>query len=624
MNNVLSIEQLFSERVLRVPDYQRGYAWEKPHLDELLEDLELLPSGKHHYTGTVVLHAAGGAGLLDEEGKSYSVFNLVDGQQRLTTIVLLLDSIRREMLADGLTKLADGIKKTYVGVPALNGQPLYKLTLNSDCHRFFIENALADSPGPEGPAIFSQHRLAAAKAYFKELLIQRREELGDSFRQWLIELRNKVTQQLKLVVYIVGDESEVGVVFETMNNRGKQLTELEKAKNYLLYLATKMDVASDSIRAAINDTWAEVFKNLMAAGLAHEEDRLLRMHWVMAYNPRSKDWDGSKSIKARFNLRRHQGKHKLLLEELTQYTRTLRSASVAFCDIQSPDRTEAFRGFKQNPGTRAEIVNVSEKLRRLRVIAPFLPLLMAARLRFAEDAAAYLDLARLCEVFGFRVYRFLKKRSNTGQSMFWSLGHKLYGEQASVEEVSASIRWHILYYCPDDVFAQSFTAADGEDWYDWAGIKYFLYEYEEYLASVAKTPVQVLWKTVQEMPLEDSIEHILPQTPDDPYWTARFKTADRKLYTHDFGNLCLTLHNSNYGRKSFPKKKGTPGAKDPCYANAGFFMERALAGLNDWTVKDLLERKATMASWAVERWHVDAIGDDQGAEIQDDDEEVDE
>src|SRR5262245_49111272 len=96
MNNVLSIEQLFSERVLRVPDYQRGYAWEEPHLDELLEDIELLPQGKHHYTGTVVLHATEDTGLLDEEGKSYSVFNVVDGQQRLTTLVLLLDSIRRQ------------------------------------------------------------------------------------------------------------------------------------------------------------------------------------------------------------------------------------------------------------------------------------------------------------------------------------------------------------------------------------------------------------------------------------------------------------------------------------------------------------------------------------------------
>jgi hypothetical protein len=552
------------------------------------------------------------------------VFNVVDGQQRLTTLVLLLDSIRREMLIDGFTKLADGIKKTYVGVPAPNGQPLYKLTLNSDCHHYFVENALADSPGPEGPAIFSQQRLAAAKAHFKEFLAQRRKELGDAFKQWLLDLRNKVTQQLKLVVYVVGDESEVGVVFETMNNRGKQLTELEKVKNYLLYLTSKMEIASDTIRVAINDTWAEIFKNLMAAGLAHEEDRLLRMHWVMAYNPRTKDWDGSKTIKAKFNLRTHHGKHKLLLEELTQYIRTLRSASVAFCDIQSPSRTEAFAGLKQNPGTRGAIINVSEELRRLRVIAPFLPLLMAARLRFAEDADAYLALAKLCEIFGFRVYRFLEKRSNTGQSLLWSLGHRLYGKQASVGEVSASIRWRILEYCSDAVFSQSLTAADGESWYEWSGIKYFLYEYEEYLAALAKTPVQVLWKTVQEMPLEDSIEHILPKNPDDPYWTARFKAADRKLYTHDFGNLCLTLHNSSYGRKPFPDKKGAPGAPKPCYGNSGFFMERALAALNDWTVKDLVERKAAMASWAIERWHVDAVVDEDGAEIQDDDEDGDE
>ena len=55
MNNTLTVEKLFSGRLLRVPDYQRGYAWDKKNWTDFIEDLDLLPRGKHHYTGTVVL-----------------------------------------------------------------------------------------------------------------------------------------------------------------------------------------------------------------------------------------------------------------------------------------------------------------------------------------------------------------------------------------------------------------------------------------------------------------------------------------------------------------------------------------------------------------------------------------
>ncbi|PKN05722.1 MAG: hypothetical protein CVU74_00210 [Deltaproteobacteria bacterium HGW-Deltaproteobacteria-9] len=98
MNNVQSIEEIFSGRLLSVPNYQRGYAWEDRQLSEFLEDLEFLGEAKEHYTGTLVLHGTDKATCqMDKEGKSYTIFNVVDGQQRLTTIVLLLYAISQEM-----------------------------------------------------------------------------------------------------------------------------------------------------------------------------------------------------------------------------------------------------------------------------------------------------------------------------------------------------------------------------------------------------------------------------------------------------------------------------------------------------------------------------------------------
>src|SRR4051812_24154687 len=110
MNNVFTIEKLFADRIFTVPDYQRGYAWEEQQLTEFVEDLDALSSGKDHYTGTLVLHDRKGdeAARTDDEGRHYVVSEVVDGQQRLTTVILLLDAVRREMAGVTATaKLAE-------------------------------------------------------------------------------------------------------------------------------------------------------------------------------------------------------------------------------------------------------------------------------------------------------------------------------------------------------------------------------------------------------------------------------------------------------------------------------------------------------------------------------------
>ena len=162
LNNVLSVQQLFEGRVFRVPDYQRGYAWETQQRTEFLEDLEILGSGREHFTGLVVLHKSSNVPQkLDAEGKSYRAYDVVDGQQRLATIVLVLDAVRRELASFGdeaARPLAEGIRRSYVAATDVGGQPLYKLALNSDCDHYFRTVALSDQPGPEGPQISSERQ----------------------------------------------------------------------------------------------------------------------------------------------------------------------------------------------------------------------------------------------------------------------------------------------------------------------------------------------------------------------------------------------------------------------------------------------------------------------------------
>lgn len=236
-----------------------------------------------------MLHDQADARKLDSEGKSYRVYDVVDGQQRLTTIVIMLDAVRRELasLDDPIAQsLADGIRRSYVAATDVGGQPLYKLTLNSDCDHYFRTVALSDQPGPEGPQISSERPLANARLEFSTYLQWHGDGDDAAYQAWLTELYLKIVNQLRVSRHEVESAGDVGVIFEVMNNRGKPRSELEKVKNYLLYAASTLSVPNN-LPHVVNDAWAEIFRQLMAAGLTSstDEDRLLRAHWLTAYDP---------------------------------------------------------------------------------------------------------------------------------------------------------------------------------------------------------------------------------------------------------------------------------------------------------------------------------------------------
>ena len=293
MNNVVSLDDLFHKRVFRIPDYQRGYSWEARQVQEFLEDLELIGSHNSHYTGTVVLHALSSESRrTDEDGNRYAPVAIVDGQQRLTTIILLLDGIRRLLAKSSKQNraLSQGICKNFISARAESGNKLYKLTLNTDTDHFFRTNVLADKSSVEGANISSHRRLESAKKQIETYLVTHTNEGKKDGYKWLRGLHEKVTTQLHLTLYQVENEAEVGVIFEVMNDRGKPLTEMEKVKNYLLHASVSLRGGKEpnTLAESVNGAWSEILRQLMAAGLesSADEDRLLRANWLTHHDPR--------------------------------------------------------------------------------------------------------------------------------------------------------------------------------------------------------------------------------------------------------------------------------------------------------------------------------------------------
>ena len=247
---------------------------------------------------------------------------------------------------------------------------------------------------------------------------------------------------------------------------------------------------------------------------------------------------------------------------------------------------------------RSEILVVAgQQLIRINVVAPFLPLLMAIRMKYPDDGELYIGSVKACERYAFRIFRLLRRRSNTGRSSFRRLAYRFYQEEVGRDELIAEIDERTRWYSPEQSIEEFYADKDENDYYHWSGIRYFLQEYEAHLARKQNKNVPD-WS---QLNTPHTIEHILPVTPSPEWIKCWPDEKERERYTHDLGNLCLTTDNSSYYNKPFDQKRGKAG-EAKCYAGGDLTMERVLAKFDVWNKDYLLERRERMIMWAKGRW----------------------
>jgi len=616
LDNLQTFYGLFSQWRFHIPDYQRGYAWGMDQWKALMDDLLTLTDDNDHFTGLLVLHENTNPDLkIKVRGISKDVYDIVDGQQRMTTIVILLDEIHREMHMLEITDLDDiahSIVETYLYEPGPGGMAALKLNLDRNNHDFFTHNILeCDDKDIGGAKIQSHFNLLGAKNYFRNYFQEKQKETGENYPLWLETLYGKVCNQMKVMVYRLRSEADAGVVFESMNNRGKKPNQLDLVKNYLLFLASKLGPEMNpKLTEEINKAWETIFKQLTAADVPNDEETLLQMHWFTVYDHDKKHWDKAKEksdlIKGRFSLLNYINRYEELFQELVSYVRTLSNASIAYGDLHKPSRPDAFQIYANAPDIRKNIIAFSQKLLRFGILRPFQPLLLASRLNATDTADQYLQVVQLCELYAFRVFAIAERRPNSKEAVLFRLGNQFYHGRISLSSLDETLRRDLLHESKDDLFKDSFSPDIPTPWYGKRGLAYFLYEYEEELFK-PEQPI-INWHTIYEG-RDKSIEHILPQNPPgEGYWAKRFNTEQRQRLTDQLGNLTLILAewNSSLGNKPFPDKKGSLGQKAPCYANSDLKITNRLAVYDEWTPEKISARQQTLAEWALQRWSVEA------------------
>lgn len=455
-DNLFFIKEIFNNKRYKIPNYQRGYSWEKEHREDLLEDIENIHRLNYtHFTGTIV------AARKKEVDKPI-IYEIVDGQQRLTSIFLLLHQYFRKF-PNNQVKISDEWKKSI-----LNTRPDERiLTLNSETDAFFSKLISIDNYSLEVENKSQQNLLNAKNEFDKWFMNTENIEIHI----------NSVINKLGFLFYSPYHYKEIGIMFEVINNRGKPLSDLEKVKNYLTYYSNVGEFYE--LEKKVTDAWPKILSNLSDAELTENEDEnaFLRYCWITFYSSNKTDSHRVYEVL----------KDNFHAENQTEDDQKTLLNFLQMLEISS----KYYKEFYKEPD------KVLESLRYQPQKASIFPLYLAIR-HTANKLKQYElenELLSLLEILNFRTYVCpeVTKRADTHQGELFGWANRLYrtifrsetlkeDNKLNLQETKNKIINFINYWCNTKHFIQSLTLDLDEnyDYYkDWSGLKYFLANYEQ-------------------------------------------------------------------------------------------------------------------------------------------------
>lgn len=675
MNELQSLSQIFQNKIFRIPDYQRGYAWQDPQLRDFWEDIVNLQTDRYHYTGLLslkVLSKADAQKLGNEDAwllqSGFKAYHIVDGQQRLTTFIIMLNEIiefvcglpDNEGKTDGEIYLGfENIKDIRAKYVSRKRPPdgliityMFGYENDNPSAEYLKYRILGQPFGGTIKETYYTKNLKYAKEFFARELVAFYEVKGID---GIAELYRKLTLQLMFNIHEIEDDYDVFVAFETMNNRGKRLTNLELLKNRLIYLTTLypkeiLDETNEvALRELINKAWREIYYQLgRNENNLLSDDEFLRAHWIMyfAYS-RKKGDDYIKFLLRKFS-------HKSIFENVLQVLSEEEEVDDSIPDPgaddddnetdDTPDFPEPISGEFLQPKEIMDYVNslnetaefwyytyypekctsISDeeqvwldKLNRIGLgyFRPMIAVSLIPRLVYKKDdrVAFY----KAVERFIFINFRMAMYQSSYKSSDYYRKTREVYTGSMKLSEVIDDLNTTTDANAKDAVrvfltrMNRRFISADG--FYSWRDLRYFLYEYEYSLATkykLEKLSWGLLTKVVKD---RITVEHILPQTPTKFYWCNNFRqfTADEiKLLSSSLGNLLPLSQsiNSSLQNDSFDDKKARG------YAN-GSHCEVEISKESLWDAQHIYERGIKLLKFMESRWNFKFENVDQMDEL---------
>lgn len=551
-----SIGELFrsKEPIYKVPKFQRRYAWSNGEWETLWEDLKTAKDAEdpEYFLGTIVT-AAGGNSL-----------TIIDGQQRLATITAIFGAIRDHLHNSKDTGTAGKIQETLIIRSDYRGRQTPILTLgvaDSEDFRRYIQlqrddpdrYPLHSKAKPQGPGRPRADLIRGVFDYYYGKIEEAIQHFPDEAakRERLIQWQEFLEKSVTLVRIDVDSDVTAYTIFETLNDRGLDLSVADLLKNHLLSLAHD-DLEASNLFAK----WEALLATLEDESVS----RFLRHQW-MSRNGVVTERQLYKAWKEDIQKRKRTPMEVLteLSEDAEMYNMLLRPASGDPCAWELTSFTEM--GLRQG-----------------------LPFLMAAWAR-KNSEKEFEKAVRLVEAVTVRYT--IVANNNPNQL------ERKYAEWASLLRAKGfaafdDIRKAATNLCPSDENFQADFAILGD--MKSAVARYLLRKLAQYQGT----------KEIEIAMNKVDLEHILPQSPTQ-VWLDELNIPVEKIadLTDSLGNLTLLAEKLNRQARNRPFQE----KRDKYYAKSKISITNNLKNLGQWGEAEIIERQKQWAAEAPNAWN---------------------
>jgi hypothetical protein len=539
-----------------VPRFQRSYVWSDPQVSDFSSDLwDGFENRKPWFVGTIVL-AKGQK--LDRLGQAQE---LIDGQQRVTTLFVWLASLRDECRGRGIDDLAKFIDDTYIWdrspMAPPDGQP--RLSIGDGVINSYFQSLVIDGHATREPMHGSEERIRAAMTTFRETITKKLDEAAQPAADLVQDLLQWLRESMHAFFAIAPDLASASKLFDLLNSRGRPLEPSDLLKSYLFAITNG---AAASEWASV----AQLFDPVAAdADAVPEIDTFVRHQWFSRHPiPADKRQRGAPSQRATQELIRADTSAR---RTALDYVGNLKTDAEVYIQLARPTQHYWDRKIGRGGFEALQDLNVIK-------VEVFRPLILAVVRKFDSDEQALFLRSLLSWAFRKKVVTF-KLGSGEDEERYFTAAY-----QVSIGAATSTKAILELLDIPDDTrFRQAFRNLNITQ----KQARFVLGRLEDALDKVGERSTN--WT-------EMTLEHVLPDRPqllDD--WPT-FNEEQHRSLRYNIGNLTLLrrVPNERAGRGPFQSKK-------IAYANSALEITRTISGkYADWTPVSIEHR----AEWLAE------------------------
>ncbi len=563
----LNLSKIISEKLFRIPEYQRHYSWRKEQREDLFNDILSISEyeDRSHFMATFV--------CLDTKKKvnigseSYSLMDVVDGQQRMTTLILLLKAIEKKLNHGTEQEKEEAILLKRMLQPSA-GQYII-LQTNHDNSELF-QNYLKTGSLPEEKDIkIKADRKIKNGIKDCEQYVEKWIEKNE-----LIKLLSLIKNNLYFIFQLFEDERAVYTVFEVLNSRGLPVDWLDKCKSMLMGLLFEYSDGKDNAAIQIENahkTWGKIYREIGLLSIPGIE--------ILTFSATLHDLTiTSRTLTEKDSIDYYRkicstGNHEDNIEKILSVMNWISNVTVLLKEIYRNNQIKAVT-----------------QIRHARLLA------ISIFSRKDVPDSMRKNWIKQWEKVTFRVHSIFRKDSRYSVGDYVRLSQNIIHNNIEIDDVLKQLIALGRDY-PIDRGVKYISETDCyNSWQE--ELRYIFFKYEEHLCKVNNGHLnENTWDSIWNNSPIKSIEHIYPQG-EDTYKLQSWKNKIRgkietiRSYVHRLGNLVLLTPslNSQAGQKSFLEKK-------EIYKNANLFQFRDILAKQDWRANDIREREEKIIEW---------------------------